>query len=137
MPGCQNCGLLNPPTAVMCDCGQPFNAEAAASARAAGFRPRGETRPPESGAANMTPAKIFAVCWASWALVVFILAVSDRSQPGPIIVPGMRAIYCLAFGAYTVFAVVSMALFGFRSKLGAIVANLVAAAAVLLVFALL
>jgi hypothetical protein len=46
MKTCPKCSLLNPDTAVMCDCGQVFDAAAARGARAAGFRGRHETYPP-------------------------------------------------------------------------------------------
>ena len=53
MPICQKCGLDDPPSAVMCDCGHPFDEAGAAAARAAGYVPRHQTHPPgPSGAAK-------------------------------------------------------------------------------------
>lgn len=46
MRTCPKCSLLNPDSAVMCDCGHPFDASAADAARAAGHRSRHETHPP-------------------------------------------------------------------------------------------
>jgi hypothetical protein len=53
MRACPKCSLLNPDSAVMCDCGHPFDPGAAQTARADGYSPRHETHPPgPSGAAK-------------------------------------------------------------------------------------
>ena len=46
MRTCPKCSLLSPDSAVMCDCGHPFDAAGAEAALSAGFRPRDEVHPP-------------------------------------------------------------------------------------------
>ena len=46
MRTCPRCSLLNPDSAVMCDCGHPFDTAAADAARAGGYRAHHETHPP-------------------------------------------------------------------------------------------
>jgi hypothetical protein len=45
MPVCPKCSLDNPKSAVMCDCGYPFDDVGAYLARQAGFVPYGESHP--------------------------------------------------------------------------------------------
>ena len=46
MPICPKCDLDNPDSALLCDCGHPFDQAGAAAAFAAGFVPRNESHPP-------------------------------------------------------------------------------------------
>jgi hypothetical protein len=46
MRTCPKCGLANPDSAIMCDCGHAFDAFAADKARAEGFSPWNEIKPP-------------------------------------------------------------------------------------------
>src|SRR3954471_16883141 len=53
MRTCPKCALLNPDSAVMCAGGHPFDGAAAETARAGGFSPQDEIRPPgPTGAAK-------------------------------------------------------------------------------------
>src|SRR3954462_2236492 len=46
MRACPKCSLLSPDSAVMCDCGHPFDTARTEAALAIGFRPRDEVHPP-------------------------------------------------------------------------------------------
>jgi hypothetical protein len=46
MRTCPKCSLLSPDSAVMCDCGHPFDPAGAEAALSTGFRPRNEVDPP-------------------------------------------------------------------------------------------
>jgi hypothetical protein len=49
MRTCPKCSLLSPDSAVICDCGHPFDTAGAQAALSTGFRPRDEVRPPGPG----------------------------------------------------------------------------------------
>ena len=46
MRTCPKCSLLSPDSAVMCDCGHPFDTAGTVAALSTGFRPRDEVHPP-------------------------------------------------------------------------------------------